>query len=359
MSAKDETSPGGKAKPARTKSEGIASERIAEAMRSGATEIDLRNLGLTTWPERLGEVKQLAELYLDGNQLRELPAALGNLKQLKWLDLGRNQLRELPAALGELKQLQELNLRDNQLRELSASVGELKQLRELRLDRNLLRELPAALGELRQLKQLWLYYNPDLGLPVEVVAKAFSPQEILTYYFSQKKRAEASGTRPLNEAKVLVLGESLVGKSSLIHALTEGLPVPDFAKTHGIVQKPWRLPLREGRLARDGEQGAEELRLNLWDFGGQEVYHSTHAFFLTRRAVYLLVADARANDRQNNLEYWLRMAESFGAGAPVWVAVNKCDQHGAGPDEHALRRKFPAIRGFLRTSCKTGARSRS
>jgi hypothetical protein len=31
----------------------------------------------------------------------------------------------------------------------------------------------------------------------------------------------------------------------------------------------------------------------IWDFGGQEIQHSTHQFFLTTRSLYLLVVDAR------------------------------------------------------------------
>ena len=380
--------------------EEMLEEWIATAKRSGEFRMDLARMGLTTLPASLGQLSRLRWLDLSGNQLRELPASFGQLSELQSLDLSGNQLRELPASFGKLSRLEDLWLSDNKLHELPASFGQLSQLRSLWLNSNQLRELPASFGQLSglralwldsnqlgalpaslrhlaelevldlsdnqlrelpgslrdlpKLKELWLNENPELSLPPEAVVIYDRPKEILDYYFSERKRAAASGTQPLNEAKVLVLGEAEVGKSSLIVAMTEGRLDQRLDKTHGIVQKPWGLPLRGGRLATEGAEGEETLRLNLWDFGGQEVYHSTHTFFLTRRAVYLLVCDARANDRQNNLEYWLQMAASFGAGAPVWVAVNKADQHGAGPDEHALRRKFPNIRGFLRTSCKTG-----
>jgi len=29
--------------------------------------------------------------------------------------------------------------------------------------------------------------------------------------------------------------------------------------------------------------------VNIWDFGGQEIYHATHQFFLTHRSLYLLL----------------------------------------------------------------------
>ena len=33
----------------------------------------------------------------------------------------------------------------------------------------------------------------------------------------------------------------------------------------------------------------ERVRLNVWDFGGQEIMHATHQFFLTTRSLYLVV----------------------------------------------------------------------
>ena len=35
----------------------------------------------------------------------------------------------------------------------------------------------------------------------------------------------------------------------------------------------------------------------MWDFGGQEIYHATHQFFLTRRSLYVLVDDTRKDDK--------------------------------------------------------------
>ena len=331
---------------------------------SALTVLDLSSNRFTSLPPEIGQLSALTGLYLHNNQLTSLPPQLGQLTALTELVLLHNQLTSLPRQLGQLAALRILFVQGNQLTSLPPEIGQLSALTQLVLSHNQLTSLPPQLGQLAALTELYLHGNPALNLPVEVLGPRYGdttaaiprvwPAVILDYYFAHQGRAAVSGTQPLNEAKVLVLGESEVGKSSLILALTEGKLRQPLDKTHGIVQRPWSLSLRAGHLAAVDDKGEETLRLNLWDFGGQEVYHSTHAFFLTCRAVYLLVADARANDRQNNLEYWLQMAVSFGAGAPIWVVVNKCDQHGAGPDEHALRRKFPGIRGFLRTSCWTG-----
>ena len=54
----------------------------------------------------------------------------------------------------------------------------------------------------------------------------------------------------------------------------------------------------------------QEYKLNVWDFGGQEIYHSTHQFFLTERSLYLLVWDALAEEEYGRIDYWLKTIQS-------------------------------------------------
>lgn len=44
-------------------------------------------------------------------------------------------------------------------------------------------------------------------------------------------------------------------------------------------------------------KGEEDVRLHVWDFGGQEIMHATHQFFLTERSLYLLVLSGRQGVR--------------------------------------------------------------
>ncbi len=39
-------------------------------------------------------------------------------------------------------------------------------------------------------------------------------------------------------------------------------------------------------------ENKEEAMFNIWDFGGQHVYYTSHQTFLSNRAVYLLIMDA-------------------------------------------------------------------
>src|SRR5260221_5549812 len=99
---------------------------------------------------------------------------------------------------------------------------------------------------------------------------------------------------------------------------------------------PWKLPIRH-----------EPVTLNVWDFGGQEIMHATHQFFLTKRSLYLLVLNAREGEQDTNVEYWLQLIESFGGDSPVLVIINKVKDHSFELNRRGLQAKVPAIPGIF------------
>jgi GTPase SAR1 family protein len=96
------------------------------------------------------------------------------------------------------------------------------------------------------------------------------------------------------------------------------------------------------------------VRLNVWDFGGQEIYHATHQFFLTKRSLYLLVANCRTSEDENRIEYWLKLIQSFGGQSPVIIVGNKKDEQPLDINRKALRTKYPNICAIIETSCQSG-----
>lgn len=322
--------------------------------------LDLAENRLADLPEALGQLARLQVLELSANQLRVLPERLGQLAQLRSLELSANQLTTLPESLGQLAQLQSLNLSENRLPALPESLGQLAQLQTLDISGNQLTALPEALGRCEQLKELFLHGNKALGIPPEVLGPTYNesrpwrgdkkspadPQAILDWYF----RARAEPTQRLNEAKMLLVGQGGVGKTSLVHYLTHNRPCnPNELPTEGINIEGWGV---RGKKGADGR--FERVNLHIWDFGGQEVMHATHQFFLTRRSLYLLVIDARAGEKESNIHYWLKIIQSYGGDSPVLVVVNKCDQHPHELNETRLMRDYPNIRRVIQTSCSTG-----
>jgi internalin A len=189
-------------------------------------------------------------------------------------------------------------------------------------------------------------YNPawsDLDqLPDELLVDYGEQRTVprLLDYFDRTRQ----GARPLNEAKLIILGWGGVGKTSLINRLVHQRFDPAEPRTEGIEVTSWPIT-----LAND-----ERVRLNAWDFGGQEIMHATHRFFLTSRSLHLIVLNGRAGSADADADYWLRIVGSIGPNSPVIVALNKVKKEPFEVDEASLRRKFPNIRAFVSTDCAAG-----
>ena len=149
--------------------------------------------------------------------------------------------------------------------------------------------------------------------------------------------------RPLHEAKVLLVGQGSVGKTSLKKQLIHNQFDQNESKTDGLEVEYWPIEIDENKI-----------RLNVWDFGGQEIYHATHQFFLTKRSLYLLVCNCRTSEEENRLEYWLKLIETFGDQSPVIIVGNKKDEQPLDINRKALLEKYPNIKAILETSCLNG-----
>ncbi|HEX7956988.1 MAG TPA: COR domain-containing protein [Pyrinomonadaceae bacterium] len=288
-------------------------------------------------------------LSINNNRLTTLPESIAQLSQLQILFVDNNQLTALPEVVTRLSRLQELSLAGNQLAELPESIAQLSQLQNLYLNNNQLKTLPEALRKLTSLEGLYLHGNESLGLPAEVLGPVWGevargqatparPAAILDYYF----RARGGEKRPLNEAKLILVGRGAVGKTSIANRLIHGA-FEEVKKTEGIQITGWPLTVGEKR---------DSVRLNVWDFGGQEIMHATHQFFLTERSLYLLVLSGREGVEDADAEYWLKLIQSFGSDSPVVVVLNKIKEHPFDVNRNALQRKYSSIRDFVKTDCE-------
>lgn len=343
-----------------------AENLIEKCKTNGETELHLFHLGLTSLPESLGELTHLEALHLGYNALKTLPEWIGQLTVLRELYVYVNHLSSLPRAVGRLQALRMLILRENDLatvpnclraltgleildlsknplKSLPDWIGELVQLKILQISNAQLTSLPESLRKLTSLKYLYLHDNPALDIPPEVLGgnwnvpeNSADPADILDYYF----RTRGGERRPLNEAKLILVGRGAVGKTSLVNRLVHGTFDKDETKTEGIKITQWPVQLR-----------GDDIRLHIWDFGGQEIMHATHQFFLTQRSVYLLVLNGREGGEDADAEYWLSLIQSFGSDSPVIVVLNKYNEHPFDLNRRALMKKFPAVRSFVETDC--------
>ncbi|MGW9455933.1 leucine-rich repeat domain-containing protein [Streptomyces globisporus] len=265
----------------------------------------LGNNQLTSVPESLGNLTQLEDLRLGNNQLTSVPESLGNLTQLEDLQLENNQLTSVPESLGNLTQLITLDLAGNQLTSVPESLGNLTQLITLDLAGNQLTSVPESLGNLTQLNRFHLGGNQLTTPPPEIISAG---AQAMVSFLGEMSRD------PVRQwaSKVVVVGEGRVGKTSLLRALRNEPHDTHEASTHGLTVDNLNLPHPNTQDA-----AGVTMRLSTWDFGGQEIYHATHQFFLTDRSLFLLLWDAQVGWEGSKLHYWLDMIKARAPQAPV------------------------------------------
>jgi internalin A len=324
------------------------------------TELYLFGNQIVEIPDAIAQLKNLTELYFFGNQIVEISDAIAKLKNLIVLNLSSNQIVAIPDAIAKLQNLIELNLSGNQIVAIPDAIAKLQNLIVLNLSYNQIVEIPDTIAKLQSLELLYLYNNKivkisdaiekltklqkldlqenPLPIPLEVI-ETKKPQEILNYL----RQLHQKQGRPLHEAKILLIGQGSVGKTSLKKQLIHNQFDKNESQTHGLEVEYWPIKINESKI-----------RLNFWDFGGQEIYHATHQFFLTKRSLYLLVCDCRNSEEQNRLEYWLKLIETFGDQSPVIIVGNKKDEQPFDINRKALLEKYPNIKAILETSCLNG-----
>lgn len=298
--------------------------------------VNLHGNQLTSLPEAIGGLTSLIALDISNNNLKHLPKEIGKMNRLIRLDVSYNRLTILPDETIQLTSLNWLNLRGNQLTSLPPSIEQLINLDTLNLSHNQLKSLPAKIGQLTQLNILELDGNPSLSLAPEIRGKGCI--EILNFY-RQKDEQE---TDRLYEAKLLIIGEGGAGKTTLARKIqSSSYQLEDEKSTQGIDVIQWQFPLDNGK----------KFRVNIWDFGGQEIYHTTHQFFLTKRSLYTLVVDTRKED--TDFYYWLNVVELLSDNSPLLIVKNEKQERQREINERQLERDFTNLKKTLATNLLT------
>ena len=339
-------------------------------------ELEMPAPEVTRLIDVLEELKQLEQLQLIGIPLKKMPTGILKLKNLRHLLLATTGLLKVPDWLSDLPALSHLSLPRNELSELPDSLEALTELTHLALWENKFQLIPDVVFRLKKLTFLDLScrYDESRGIseipprildlvnlehlivterlievpPAEVVKEGV---EGIRNYWRQQKEV---GIDYLCEAKLIILGEAGAGKTSLAKKiLNRNYKLePQEDSTEGIEVMRWNFPAAV-RINRDGKEELlkRDFRVNIWDFGGQEVYHATHQFFLTRRSLYILVTDDRKEDTDFN--YWLQVAELLSDRSPLLIVQNEKQDRQRDMDFASLRSRFPSLRDAFRTNLST------
>jgi internalin A len=295
---------------------------------------------------------KLTKLVLCGNQINKLE----NLPQgLLQLEIGSNlieKLENLPQGMISLyiqfNQISTIENLPRGLQQLDLRSNQIIKLENLSLSINYLDVRANKIDDISQLNNLLIFKDLDLGSPTIFNNFNFDgsrlripPPEIVQYgkaailkYFEELKR----GKDYVYEAKLLIVGEPGAGKTTLFRKLNDfaaEMPREDES-TQGIDIHTISFPNKV--------DPKKDFRVNLWDFGGQEIYHSTHQFFLTKRSLYILVTDSRKEDTDFN--YWLQVIELLSIASPIIILQNEKGERKTGVDLRGLQGRFKNIIGL-------------
>jgi len=256
--------------------------------------------------EPLAKLSKLKHLVLDKNPLRSLQP-LSSLPSLSFLSLAETETMDITPLAG-LTELKFLNLRHNHIQDIRP-LRDLFMKKKGRFPIYLAKSSPVALGW----AGLYLANNPIENPPKQYLEAGI--EAILSYWKQQeKKKTQAEKKQKVNAAKLIIIGNSRVGKSTLSYLLShKKLPATPLSSTHGLAFSTW---------TPDWTINRNRLSVNIIDFGGQEYYHDTHHLFFNDRAAYLLLWNPATNMNQKieipdqdsdradlvrhfSVEYWL------------------------------------------------------
>jgi internalin A len=230
-------------------------------------------------------------------------------------------------ALKGLVSLTSLNLAGNDIGDISPLVS-LRNLRKINLSGSHLDHDVPAFWMLPSLREAILHDASLPGVPIEILSKSKYSDNCLGRL--RAHLADLTGNDvAVGDVKLMILGNGRVGKTQISRRLRGESFDEAVPSTHGIQVSS--VPLAP-------QVFDAPVTLKIWDFGGQDIYHGTHALFLKFRAVFPLVWTPKSEAEQFHthggftfrnqpLAYWLAYVRTFGgARSPVLVIQSQCDR---------------------------------
>lgn len=299
--------------------------------------------------EDLSPLKNLINLKVldtSNSAVRDI-SPLKNLHKLQILDISHTNISDL-TPLKDLSDLLSLNISHTDIANLSP-INKLSKLeridigftevKDLRGIKEIIKKIPLIEGSFRRSLNNCIFYSSlsQFNSPPNHIVQRGNAA-IIRYW----QELENKETITNNQTKLIFVGNSRAGKTSLWQFLKYKIYTERADSTHGIKTEIWDTETL-------GTEDNQNLAVHIWDFGGQEYYHATHRLFLADNAVYLLVWENDSNKQGTHLEkfkldddyiceieevelehfpasYWLdNIAYFAGRNCPILIVQNKMD----------------------------------
>lgn len=149
-----------------------------------------------------------------------------------------------------------------------------------------------------------------------------------------------------NAKKVVVVGDSLVGKSVILRRFSHNEFQDKYEATIGVEFQVRRLSV-----------GEQELALQLWDTAGQERFRNVISSYYKTADAVIIVFDVTAADSYENVEMWFEHVSShIGSGAKIFLVGNKADLLDLRQVEYKIAEEFASSQHmqYWEVSAKSG-----
>jgi Leucine-rich repeat (LRR) protein len=297
----------------------------------------------------LRESKNLQKLFLSDNRINDI-SALNSLEKLQVLHLSNNHINDI-SQLKDLINIQTLNLKENQINDIS-SLKALKRINSLNLNANKIRILPNWIIDFPKTKIIWegswnegfitFDNNPIENPPIGILRQG---DAAIRKYFEEIKKEQHQYNF---EVKLMLIGEGGTGKTSLLKKLLDkNAELPDAADTTlGIDIQKWNYPLNKTLFGHLTDLKQDNMLVNIWDLGGQKIYHGTHQIFFGENTFYILVEETR--EHKTDFSYWLNTLEQLaGEDANLVIVINEKFGHVFKFDVDGFKSRFNFIKELL------------
>ena len=152
--------------------------------------------------------------------------------------------------------------------------------------------------------------------------------------------SEKEGSKKEPGCKVVLLGDSGVGKTCIISRYISGTFDTNSASTNGASYASKKVTY---------DQLNKTIMLDIWDTAGQEKYKALTKFFYKDAKVAILVYDITLRQSYDNIkEYWYKQIQENGDKRMILgIAGNKCDLYEDEAVPEAEAREFAKSIGAL------------
>lgn len=268
--------------------------------------------------DRLGNIESL--IIRNCNNFESL-SGIEALNKLKTLEISSKSLCDF-SGMDKLNQLRNLYIGEAKHFINIKEIENLINLRHLILTGwDATNTVPWGIGE--KIIKDFPYLRIFGDFPIEHVPAELTEDINLDAIEDWYSDLISQGVELADTVKVILLGNGRIGKTQLARRLVGESYDPTIPSTHGIQIR--NFTYENGTL------------IQVWDFGGQDVYLGTHSLFLDKRAIYLVlwhpdyentntVVCEELNIKNKPLSYWLAYLNSIiGESANIIICQSQCD----------------------------------